>query len=90
MSESMNSCEDHVLGCEDHVLVRTKGLTKVYGKKKVVDAVDLEIKRGSIYGFIGKNGSGKTTTMRLILGLCKPSSGSVEFCDEYKGRGRCY
>ena len=87
-SMSMNSCEDHVLGCEDHVLVRTKGLTKVYGKKKVVDAVDLEIKRGSIYGFIGKNGSGKTTTMRLILGLCKPSSGSVEFCDEYKGRGR--
>lgn len=76
--EKLQVCED------DDVLVRTKGLTKTYGNKKVLEDVDLEIKKGKIYGFIGKNGSGKTTTMRLILGLCKPSKGSVEISKDIK------
>lgn len=78
MTEEVKICED------DNVLIRTKNLTKNYGNKKVLDDVDLEIKKGAIYGFIGKNGSGKTTTMRLILGLCKPSRGSVEICKNIK------
>lgn len=78
MKETVQICED------DNVLIRTKNLTKNYGSKKVLDDVDLELKKGAIYGFIGKNGSGKTTTMRLILGLCRPSNGNIEICKDIK------
>jgi len=56
-------------------VISTKGLTKRFGTKTVVDDVDLEVKRGEIVGFLGPNGSGKTTTIRMICGLLRPDAG---------------
>jgi len=58
--------------------VRTRGLTKRFGSQTVVDAIDLEVPDGAVYGFLGPNGSGKTTTIRMLLGLVAPSAGEVE------------
>ena len=58
-------------------VVSTKGLTKVYGKHTAVDNVSLHIKRGEIYGFIGRNGAGKTTFMKMITGMSTPTSGEI-------------
>ncbi len=54
-----------------------RNVSKTYGDFKAVDDLSLEIPAGSIYGFLGPNGSGKTTTIRMILDIIKPSSGSV-------------
>lgn len=67
------------------LLLSTKGLTKRYGHHKAVDQVDLHIKKGAIYGFIGRNGAGKTTCLKMISGLAKPTSGDIEMFG-YKGK----
>ena len=59
-------------------IVQTSELTKRFKAKKVVDKVNLSIKKGEIYGFLGPNGAGKTTTIRMLLGLMQPSSGSIQ------------
>ena len=59
-------------------ILQTNGLTKKYGKKTVVDHVSVHIRRGDIYGLIGKNGAGKTTFMRMVLGFVIPNEGTVE------------
>lgn len=56
--------------------IKTLGLTKSFDKKVVVDNINLEVKKGSIFGFLGSNGSGKTTTIRMICGLLTPTEGS--------------
>lgn len=58
-------------------VLQTDALTKRYGQSKAVDAVSMHVKKGSIYGFIGRNGAGKTTFMRMAAGLAKPDSGSM-------------
>jgi ABC-2 type transport system ATP-binding protein len=58
--------------------VRTAGLTKRFGPHTAVDAVDLAVPSGSVYGFLGPNGSGKTTTIRMLLGLVAPTRGEIE------------
>jgi lantibiotic transport system ATP-binding protein len=58
--------------------VRTRGLTKRFGSQTVVDDIDLEVPDGAVYGFLGPNGSGKTTTIRMLLGLIAPTTGGVE------------
>ncbi len=58
-------------------VLQTDALTKVYGGVKVVNEVGMHVEKGSIYGFIGKNGAGKTTFMRMAAGLAAPTSGSV-------------
>jgi ABC-2 type transport system ATP-binding protein len=64
---------------ESHeVAVRTTGLTRRFGDQVAVDAVDLVVPRGAIYGFLGPNGSGKTTTIRLLLGLIAADAGEME------------
>ena len=63
---------------EEYLLV-TKDLTKIYKETKAVDGVNIHIKKGSIYGLIGKNGAGKTTIMKMIAGLATPTSGSFEY-----------
>lgn len=59
-------------------LLATHGLTKQFGHHKAVDHVDLHVKKGSIYGFIGRNGAGKTTFLKMISGLSQPTSGEIE------------
>ena len=56
-------------------IVETNGLTKIYGDKAAVDNVNMHIEEGTIYGFVGENGSGKTTIMRLLTGLAEPNKG---------------
>lgn len=58
--------------------LRTHGITKIYGKRAVVDHVSMHVKKGDIYGFIGKNGAGKTTFMRVVAGLAAPAAGTME------------
>jgi ABC-2 type transport system ATP-binding protein len=58
--------------------IRTKALTKRYGETTAVDSLDLEIRRGEVFGLLGPNGAGKTTTILMLLGLTEPTSGSVE------------
>src|SRR5256886_3658342 len=60
------------------VVLRTRNLSKQYGKRLAVDNLNLEVHRGQIFGFLGPNGAGKTTTIRMALGLIAPTSGSVE------------
>lgn len=60
-------------------LVRTEGLEKVFGKRKVVNGVDLNVNAGEIVGLLGPNGAGKTTSFYMTVGLVKPSSGRVFF-----------
>ena len=67
------------------ILLQTAGLTKQYGHHKAVDHVDLHIKKGAIYGFIGRNGAGKTTCLRMISGLASPTEGEISIFG-YSGR----
>ncbi len=61
---------------QPELAIDVKKLTKSFGTKKVVDDVSLKVERGEIYGFLGPNGSGKTTCIRLMCGLLTPDSGS--------------
>ena len=56
--------------------IEAAGLTKRFGEKTVVDNVSLEVRQGEIVGFLGPNGSGKTTTIRMLTGLLTPDSGT--------------
>ena len=60
------------------MIIKTTDLTRKFKGKTVVDQVNLSINKGEIYGFLGPNGAGKTTTIRMLLGLMKPTSGSIE------------
>ncbi len=57
--------------------VKTHGLTKIYNQKSAVDHVDMKVKTGEIYGFIGRNGAGKSTTLKMLCGLAHPTEGEV-------------
>ena len=59
------------------LVVATEGLTKVYGDSRAVDKVSLRVPAGGVYGFLGPNGAGKSTTMKLLLGLTRPTSGTM-------------
>ncbi len=58
-------------------MIRTEGLVKRYGALAAVDGIDLDVQPGDVYGFLGANGSGKTTTVRCLLGLVLATSGEV-------------
>lgn len=58
--------------------ISTTDLTKHYGKVAALDGLDLEVERGEIFGFLGPNGSGKTTTIRLLLGFARPTRGEAK------------
>lgn len=68
-------------------VIETKQLTKIYGKQKAVNCVDLHVRKGRVYGLLGRNGAGKTTIMKMILGLASITSGEVAvFGQNIKGR----
>lgn len=69
-------------------IVETNQLTKRFGKEIAVDRVDMRIPKGEIYGFLGPNGAGKTTTIRMLLGLMKPSFGSVQVFQKFLNEDR--
>ncbi|EGC81445.1 ABC transporter ATP-binding protein [Anaerococcus prevotii] len=67
-------------------IIETKNLTKMYGEQKAVNSVNLHIEKGSIYGLLGRNGAGKTTIMKMILGLTDITNGEVSvFNQNIKG-----
>lgn len=68
----------HPIADNPDLVVTTTGLTKTYGGTPAVDHADLRVPRGGVYGFLGPNGAGKSTTMKLLLGLTRPSSGSMQ------------
>ena len=63
---------------DTNYIIETKNLTKQYGSQKSVADLNIHVKRGRIYGLLGRNGVGKTTTMKMLLGLTKPTSGEVK------------
>lgn len=67
------------------LLLQTRNLTKQYGRHRAVNDVNMHIKKGAIYGFIGRNGAGKTTCLKMISGLSTPSYGEIEMFG-YKGK----
>ena len=58
-------------------VIETHGLTRYFGSKRVVDSLDIAVPRGSIFGFLGRNGAGKSTTIRILLGLMQATRGSA-------------
>ncbi len=63
-------------------VLQINGLSKRFGKQQVIDGLDLTVPEGSVFGFIGRNGSGKTTTMKMVLGLLAPDAGEIRVCGE--------
>ena len=61
-------------------MIRLEQITKSYNGKTAVSGLDIEIPRGQVFAFLGPNGAGKTTTVKMIVGLLKPTSGSVSVC----------
>ena len=62
----------------NEMVAETVGITRRFGTKTAVEALDLSIPKGVVYGLLGPNGSGKTTAMRMLTGLLTPSEGSAE------------
>lgn len=65
--------------------IQTHDLTKIYGKKHAVDHLNMTVREGDIYGFVGNNGAGKSTTMKMIAGLASPTWGEIELYDQLIG-----
>lgn len=63
---------------QDDAAIRARALTCRFGETLAVDGVDLEVRRGEVFGFLGQNGAGKTTTVRLLNGVLEPAAGEVE------------
>ena len=67
------------------IAVETNGLSKFFGQVHAVDSINLRVGQGEIYGFLGLNGAGKTTTIRALLGMIRPSAGSVKVLGQAVG-----
>jgi ABC-2 type transport system ATP-binding protein len=82
---------------DDGLAIEAVGLAKRFGKTSALDGLDLRVPRGTVFGLLGPNGAGKSTTMRLLLGLGRPSAGTVTVggrpyrgprCWDHSGRPR--
>lgn len=62
-------------------LLATRDLRRSFGRRVVIDSLDLNVPEGKVYGFLGRNGSGKTTTIRCLLGILRPNSGTIRYGD---------
>src|SRR5665811_1787061 len=78
MSNQTTVVNSRVAGKRGEVMLRTKGLSKSFGKLTAVKGLNLELHRGEVFGFLGPNGAGKSTTVGMILGLVEPTAGSIE------------
>ena len=76
MSAAAQRAVDVAVGATPEVVIDVHGLTKSYGGRQVVRNLSMQVKRGTIFGFLGPNGSGKTTTIRMLCGLLTPDEGS--------------
>lgn len=74
----MTSPDPSPLSPGDARVVGVRGLVKAFGRFTAVRGIDLDVRRGEIFGFLGPNGSGKTTTIRMLTGALRPTSGTVE------------
>ncbi|WP_433381437.1 ABC transporter ATP-binding protein [Streptosporangium sp. CA-115845] len=66
------------MGMEESTALRLAGLTKTFGRKRVVDHIELEVPSGSFFGLVGPNGAGKTTSLSMAVGLLRPDAGRAE------------
>jgi len=64
------------------ILLQAEGLVKIYGKRRVVNDVSLEVHAGEVVGVLGPNGAGKTTSFYIIVGLIRPDGGKISFCGQ--------
>lgn len=69
-------------------VLEARGLTKRFGRRIVVDALELAVPAGTVYGFLGPNGAGKSTTLRMALGLIRPTAGTVKLMGHEVSRAR--
>ena len=79
-------------GRENTFAIETAALTKMYRNKAAVKNVDLKVREGEIYGFIGRNGAGKSTTLKMLCGLASPTGGEIQLfgtLSEYDGKAEC-
>src|SRR5215208_7793879 len=63
-------------------VIVTEGLTKYYGGRPVVDSLNLRVPQGSVYGLLGRNGAGKSTAIKMLMGMVRPDSGSAKLLGE--------
>jgi ABC-2 type transport system ATP-binding protein len=75
--EGMAGMGNELAGTDDELAIQASGLTKSYGKHRVLNGVDLRVPRGSVYALLGGNGAGKTTTVRILSTLSRPDGGQV-------------
>ena len=68
-----------------NTIIETNNFSKSYGPVQAVDHINLHVRPGEIYGFLGLNGAGKTTTIRALLGMIRPTSGSLKVLGESVG-----
>jgi ABC-2 type transport system ATP-binding protein len=78
MSHASKGSKRRTERSRDELVVRTKGLVKLFGTLRAVDGLDLRIRRGELYGLLGPNGSGKTTTIKMMMGLLRINGGWAE------------
>jgi ABC-2 type transport system ATP-binding protein len=71
-----NNCQLSIINCQLEKVIVVENLTKQFGAFTAVDRISFEVSKGEIFGFLGANGAGKTTAMRMLCGLSKPTSGS--------------
>ncbi|MGG3470724.1 ABC transporter ATP-binding protein [Neobacillus pocheonensis] len=65
---------------EKKITLSVKDLKKVIGKREIIKGLTFDLREGEVFGFLGPNGAGKTTTIRMLVGLIKPTSGSIQIC----------
>jgi len=70
------------------MIVKTQELTKQYGHHRAVSSISMRVRKGAVYGLIGRNGAGKTTFLKMLAGLAAPTKGEIELFGR-EGRGSC-
>lgn len=65
---------------EKNITLSVKNLKKIIGRREIIKGLNFDLREGEVFGFLGPNGAGKTTTIRMLVGLIKPTSGSIQIC----------